>query len=65
MARSWPKSGEVVGINFSSFGSPLLGVFMSVGGLGRNSVVVCSSLEIVLWSLGFVWYVFPLAGEGV
>ena len=51
------------GGNSSSFGSPLLSVFMSVGGLGRNFVVVGGSLEIVLWSLGFVWYVFPLAGE--
>ena len=65
MARSWPKSGEVVEVGFSSFGNPLRGVFTSVGGLGRNFVAVCSALEIVLWSLGFVWYVFPLAGEGV
>ena len=65
MVRSWPKSGEVVGVSFSSFGSPLRGVFMSVGGLGRNSVVVGGSLEIVLWSLVTLWYVFPLAGEVV
>ena len=65
MVRSWPKSGKVVAFNFSSFRSPLRGVFMSVGGLGSNFVVVGGSLEIVLWSLGFVWYVFPLAGEGV
>ena len=65
MARSWPKSGKVVGVNSSSFGSLLLGVFMSVGGLGRNFVVVGGSLEIVLWSLVALWYVFPLAGEGV
>ena len=65
MARFWPKSGEVVEVNSSSFGSSLRGVFMSVGGLGRNSVVVGSSLEIVLWSLVALWYVFPLAGEGV
>ena len=55
----------MVGGNSSSFGSPLLGVFMSVGGLGRNSVVVGGSLEIVLWSLVTLWYVFPLAGEVV
>ena len=65
MVRSWPKSGEVAGVNFSSFGRPLRGVFTSVGGLGRNFVVVGSSLEIVLWSLVTLWYVFPLAGEGV
>ena len=55
----------MVAFNFSFLGSPLLGVFMSVGGLGRNFVVVGGSLEIVLWSLVTLWYVFPLAGEVV
>ena len=55
----------MVAFNFSFSGCPFLGVFTSVGGLGRNSVVVGGSLEIVLWSLVALWYVFPLAGEVV